>query len=223
MKKRNLLISLLSLALVAVIGVGATLAYFTDKTDTKTNVFKTGNVNIDLIDTSDDDKATVTEDGILYTDVMPGDDLDKHVAVTVDTESSDCYVAIEVKVSSKNASPAFNEMMGLVSEAVAANEADPENPVWMPVENYDADGNLESMVYIYNTAITDDLKGQELVLFENVQIPDSWNNAYANAEFSIDATGYAAQAANLSIEDFAAMITDGTMANGDGFAGFEQV
>ena len=52
MKKRNLLISLLSLALVAVIGVGATLAYFTDKTDTKKNTFTTGKVDIVLHDMS---------------------------------------------------------------------------------------------------------------------------------------------------------------------------
>lgn len=228
MKKKNLLTAAASLALVAVVGVGATLAYFTDKTDTKTNVFKTGNVNIDLIDECEVPEdagwgALTRGDGVTYFDVMPGDLLDKHVSLVVDKGSADCYAAIRVTVTSDTEKPDANEMMGLVTEAVLANEADLENPTWYPVEDYDAEGNLEAMVYIYKEPVTDLSKGNELVLFENVQIPAAWNNAYSNAEFDIAVTGYAAQASNISMEDFAAMITNGTMANGDGFAGFEQV
>lgn len=48
MKKRNLLVAALSLCLVAIIAVGGTLAYFTDQTQTMTNTFTTGKVDIDL-------------------------------------------------------------------------------------------------------------------------------------------------------------------------------
>lgn len=51
MKKRNLLVAALSLCLVAVIAVGGTLAYFTDKTDTVVNTFTTGKVDIALYET----------------------------------------------------------------------------------------------------------------------------------------------------------------------------
>ena len=77
MKKRNLLISILSLALVCIIGIGATLAYFTDETEIKTNVFTTGKVDIGLTDTTngpdEDDTWTAYEgeDGVEYGHVMP--------------------------------------------------------------------------------------------------------------------------------------------------------
>ncbi len=47
MKKKKILTMVAAVALVAVIGVGATLAYFTDK-DSKTNVVTMGKVDIDL-------------------------------------------------------------------------------------------------------------------------------------------------------------------------------
>lgn len=48
MKKRNLLMAAMSLCLVAIIAVGGTLAYFTDKAGTVVNTFTTGKVDIDL-------------------------------------------------------------------------------------------------------------------------------------------------------------------------------
>ena len=48
MKKKNFLTILLSLALVAVIGVGATLAYLTDNTQTVNNKFTFDDIEITL-------------------------------------------------------------------------------------------------------------------------------------------------------------------------------
>ncbi|OUN80312.1 hypothetical protein B5G03_16890, partial [Gemmiger sp. An50] len=45
MKKKNILTAAVSLSLVACLSIGATLAYFTDKSDTMTNVFTTGKVD----------------------------------------------------------------------------------------------------------------------------------------------------------------------------------
>ena len=45
MKNKRFLTGAISLALVAVVSVGATLAYFTDKTETAENVFTTGKEN----------------------------------------------------------------------------------------------------------------------------------------------------------------------------------
>ncbi|WP_294526330.1 SipW-dependent-type signal peptide-containing protein [uncultured Allofournierella sp.] len=230
MTKKNILTAAVSLSLVACLSIGATLAYFTDQTQTAKNVFKTGNVNISLIDRCDRpdgaswgamDRGDNT--GVTYFDVTPGDVLDKHVSLTVDKASGDCYVAVKVEVNNEGENgPALNEMVGLVHQAVVENEADPENPNWMMVEDMDENDNLESLVFIYKNPVGDLEKGKELVLFEDIKIPAAWDNAYANAEFDISVTGYAAQASNLTVEDFASMITDGTMANGDAFAGFEQ-
>lgn len=227
MTKKNVLTAAVSLSLVACLSIGATLAYFTDKTETYENTFKTGNVDISLKDECVPPEgagwnAITNGRDITYFDVTPGDVLDKHVSLTVDKGSSDCYVAIKVDVSSETAVPTLNEMVGLVHQAVVENEADPENPNWMMVEDMDENDNLESLVFIYKNPVGDSEKGKELVLFEDIKIPAAWDNAYANAKFDISVTGYAAQASNLTVEDFASMITDGTMANGDAFAGFEQ-
>ena len=49
MKKRRILAIAMSLVIVAILAIGATLAYFTD-TDKETNTFTVGNVKIDLIE-----------------------------------------------------------------------------------------------------------------------------------------------------------------------------
>lgn len=49
MKKRRILAIAMSLVIVAILAIGATLAYFTD-TDEETNTFTVGNVKIDLIE-----------------------------------------------------------------------------------------------------------------------------------------------------------------------------
>ena len=52
MKRKNALIAAASLLLVAVIAVGGTLAYFTDTTAQRDNVFTTGKVDIGIVDAS---------------------------------------------------------------------------------------------------------------------------------------------------------------------------
>lgn len=115
MKKRNLLISLLSLALVAVIGVGATLAYLTDETQTATNTFEMDGISIALqedasvlegevyqIKKTEDDtymtEGTITgaEKGIDYKDLVPGATVAKKPYVTVTADSADAYVYVYV-------------------------------------------------------------------------------------------------------------------------------
>ena len=56
MNKRKILSLALGMCMVAILAVGGTLAYFVD-TDAATNVFTTGNVAIDLIETFDPDNA----------------------------------------------------------------------------------------------------------------------------------------------------------------------
>ena len=99
MSKKNILTAAVSLSLVACLSIGATLAYFTDKTQTAQNVFTTGKVDIELIDRLPVDydekahtwKAVDSGDntGIEYTDVMPGDYLQKEVGFTTAADSRD--------------------------------------------------------------------------------------------------------------------------------------
>ena len=52
MKKKSILMAAIAVMLVAVLVVGGTLAYFTDKSEVKDNVFTVGNVKIDLIEST---------------------------------------------------------------------------------------------------------------------------------------------------------------------------
>ena len=87
MKKKILaLCVVVSLAAVAIIG--GTLAYFTD-TDAETNVFTTGNVKIDLIETFDPNNAKL----------MPGIDIQKEVYVK-NIGSETAYVRVHIAIPS---------------------------------------------------------------------------------------------------------------------------
>ena len=108
MKKRNVMTMALSLAMVGVIAVGGTLAYLTahDGAVTNTFTFVTGDgdkdvINVDLKEERPDavanEKITVgtAHTGWKYTDVVPGQELNKAPKVTVETKV-DAYVFIRL-------------------------------------------------------------------------------------------------------------------------------
>lgn len=76
MKKKVTAIAL-AVCILAVAVIGATMAYFTD-TDSKTNTFTFGGVDIELTETSKEDEknnihaGTEKEDGFTYEKVLPG-------------------------------------------------------------------------------------------------------------------------------------------------------
>ena len=206
MKKRNLLISILSLALVCIIGVGATLAYFTDKTETKVNTFTTGNVGISLIDKTEPEDGEIAgvpgENGIAYDDVMPGDVLSKIVGVNTDADSADAYVAVRVAVTDVVAPHA--DAVELTTDEIAAQISD------IIASRVDADlwaskdmGNGD-VVYYFKSVVPADTKN--LVLFNNIPIPGSeWNNAYAELSFNVRVQAAAIQADNTDLDLFMGM------------------
>lgn len=109
MQKRKLATLLGAVALVGVIGVGSTLAYLTDKTDTVTNTITVGEVELTLaesavkyeegvgyVDNDGENIWTVT-DGNTYDTIVPGDSLVKDPTVTLVEDSEDSYVFVKVE------------------------------------------------------------------------------------------------------------------------------
>lgn len=111
MKKKNFLTILLSLALVAVIGVGATLAYLTDNTQTVNNKFTFDDIEITLkenatvpagqsylIRENKDNTVAGTEAiegsdvGVVYSDILPGATVEKNPYITVSASNAHAYV-----------------------------------------------------------------------------------------------------------------------------------
>lgn len=86
MKKRTLIILV---ALVAVFGmaVGGTIAWLTDQTESITNTFTVGNINIELEETATEFK------------MVPGVTIAKDPEITVRSGSEACYLFVKVEKS----------------------------------------------------------------------------------------------------------------------------
>lgn len=93
--KKKIFSLCLVVALVATAVVGGTLAYFTDTTETATNTFKIGDVDITL----DEPAWTLNDSHTL----MPGKTFAKDPTITVAKDSQDCWVFMKVEVNKFNA------------------------------------------------------------------------------------------------------------------------
>ena len=90
MNKRKILLLAAVLAMVAVLGIGGTLAYFTDE-GSKTNTFTVGNVDIELTEPKWDEDGSGDAP-----DVYPGEPLAKDPTVT-NSGANPCFVRVSVE------------------------------------------------------------------------------------------------------------------------------
>lgn len=204
MKRKSLITMLATLSLVAVVGVGSTLAYLSDTTTEVTNTFTLGNVDIKLDEddiTKDDE--TRTEEGNEYKDIQPGDVLTKDPTIHIETGSSECYAFIQV-----TGLDALLDLKGknAVGEEVAAFSLDDAAfNGWVPVLGYgdDEEGtkNVYDGVYRYNETLKDEEgKRDTTPLFNSITFNSDLAEYIGDGVPSIDnvvVTGYAVQAKNL--------------------------
>lgn len=125
MNKKSLLMMMITICLIAVVGVGATLAYLTDTSEELVNTFTVGKVEISIDEPSFADDGRV--DGIL-----PGQVIPKDPTVTVSTDSADAYVFMSVTGISADFTVQHNGANGL---------EDGINPAWVKVDGKDNDLN----------------------------------------------------------------------------------
>lgn len=184
MKKKKIAILITSLALIAAVGIGGTLAYFTDK-DTKQNVITLGKVDGSLEEESGD--GTPTDNGYAYDKVKPGDTLDKRPHIELAADSEDAYVRMDVKVT----------ITGLAegTDAVAYAAELKENL------NIDADNWTEGAdgYFYYNTKLSNKENGKNATedIFTTVTIPTTWGNEISEATITIDLQAELIQADNF--------------------------
>ena len=91
MSKRKILLVAAALCMIAILAVGGTLAYFTDTTEVKNNVFTVGNVEIKLEEPKWDEQGE--EDA---PEVYPGEALAKDPTVT-NIGANPCFVRVSVE------------------------------------------------------------------------------------------------------------------------------
>lgn len=79
------LIAVLALTLLIGCSLGGTIAWLMDKTETVTNTFTVGDINIDLTETTTEYK------------IVPGVDIEKDPKVTVKADSEACWLFVKVE------------------------------------------------------------------------------------------------------------------------------
>lgn len=169
MKNKKVLSMVAALSLVAIVGVGGTLAYFTD-TDDVSNVVTMGEVSGTLTE-----EGGTNDTGMTFENITPGATLQKDPLVTLDQDSQPAYVRVRVSYS----------------EGFPANLADVQLNVDETRWSY-ADGYY---YYLPNEGVMQ--PGGTEYLFTEVQIPQEWNNDVVGQEFTMDLRAEFIQAENL--------------------------
>ncbi len=195
MKKKSIITMVAALALVGAIGVGSTLAYFTDSEDVS-NLVTMGHVDITLYETDDDettaDVLEITKDGLKFEDVMPGDTLDKDPSVKVNAGSADAYVRVKMNLVKADDSTITDDDLYALRKAI--KEDVETSGLWYY--------NPEGEYFYYKEKMT--TNSAPAVLFDTVTIPASWGNNTANQSFTIEIKAEAIQA-----DHFEPVVEDG--------------
>lgn len=189
MKKSNLKRIALVVSLAAVIGVGGSLAYFTD-TDTKTNVMTLGKVEGELTETTTTDNTTTTDTGITYNDpVRPGDVLSKQPKVVLASDSEDAYARVSIVITGMNSD----------GTDLSAKQAEELKAIELDINNAEGWYKGSDAYYYYNNKLTADTEATRTTtnVFNHVYIPKTWGNEMSNITVSIKVVGQLIQADNF--------------------------
>lgn len=183
MKRKALITTSVAVALVAAVGIGSTLAYFTDRDD-QTNVLTFGHVDITLEEPDFEEDSDGTFE---ITNLTPGGTYTKDPTIIVAEDSEDAF--LRAKIEYQNISP---EKAGELEELIAFDydiENDEKVPLWIKGD----DG------YYYYQGVAE--AGDEVLFFDEVTIPYFWKNEVAGKSFKIKVTAEAIQADNTAMAD----------------------
>ena len=86
---KKLVIPVVALSLALLCAIGGTLAFLVAQSNVVTNTFTYGTITLELSENNKADK-----DGLEFTNVVPGDELDKDPVITVVEGSETCYVYV---------------------------------------------------------------------------------------------------------------------------------
>lgn len=175
MKNKKLITLVATVSLIALIGVGATLAYFTDKDETL-NTITMGHVDIEL------DEPIFGQENENHTihNVVPNQSITKDPTITVKGDSESCYLRAKVEIGETLNDTQKEELL----KGINIQE---ENWV-LGTDGY----------YYYQKKVEKTGSDQTVVLFDKVVIPENWGNEIADKEFVINITAEAIQADNFT-------------------------
>lgn len=198
MKKKILAISL-TVSLIAIAALGATLAYFTD-TKTVTNTFTMGNVEIELkeIVGYDGETPIIGNDKHTYPSIAPGDVLTKAPYVT-NTGTNSAWIFLKLTLSNADA---FGELLPSAEGAVTDGVIDFTDTYWSVLDNAVV-GTDRVFWIVYKTELAPN--GVTEKPFTKITVPTTWTNEdaakFGTDGFRLKVEAYAIQSANLSQVD----------------------
>ena len=194
MKKKNVLMMALSLALVAVIAVGGTLAYLTDNTGTMTNTFTFGKLQVEQKETADG-VAVSDGSGHDYENLLPGATVQKDVKIKLVDNKTKAYVYVAVKNDNSTAVQ-YGNGEGDGFKAGVTNDWKPVTATEPAIADYD--------LYVY-TGGQADAKAVETfdftTLFANAKVKEYSNNETMTTT-TIKIASYAIQADQMGDTNF---------------------
>ncbi len=205
MKKKVLALSLALGALALILSAG-TLAYFTDKTDTITNTFTVGRVDIDLTEPEQDNWG-VDENGKAKTVMMPGGEYAKTPTITVKENSQDAYVFATLKLS--DTQDFVNAVLASYTGAIANDPAAAVAELSKYIGEFDAnawtikkfDINTGTFTIMHNGVMK---AGDSVKIFKSIKMPATLKSeAFPEGSFSngtIEVTAYAIQAEGIEAD-----------------------
>lgn len=184
MTKRKLAGIIASLCMAALIGVGGTLAYFTDNA-TAENIVTMGHVDLTLTENKvyrdeltggwvqGQGEEDITEEGLKFDGVVPGETVPKNPTVTLVNGSVDAYVRVRLEVKAEEGASITDADLQVLMENLKKQITEDPNWYYSSQDGY----------YYFKNAMKDKEKA---VLFETVTIPgEQWGNNTAGQSFSI--------------------------------------
>ena len=172
--KKKLMAIALAVCVVAVLAAGASLAYFTDKTEAANNTFTMGNVKITLDETDLTKKGdSRTAEGNTYENLYPGMDMVKDPIVH-NVGKNDAWVRVIVRVAN---GAAFMDKFAIAPYASSPLEGLTHGlGVGWQITASTKDTATNDMVYtiVYNTVLK---PGESTpAVFEKLYIPATFGN-----------------------------------------------
>ena len=170
--KKKVSVIVTAAALVALIVVGSTLAFFTSQGNVD-NVVTMGNVKISLTEPNYKDSGIV----------VPGQTIVKDPTVT-NTGSNTAYIRCKIDMTGLSKDEQGQLLDGNIVFGSAEDGTGRDK--WFPAD----DG-----YYYYQEKLA---SSESAVFFNRVKIPEYWDNDLANREFHINVTAEAIQADNFT-------------------------
>ncbi len=199
MKNKKIITAAAVTALIGVIGVGATLAYFTDN-DIAENVLTLGHVDIDLDEPNYDGDDE-------YENIVPGDVIEKDPTVTLDPASEDAYLRMRMEIDIKKL---VFDVSG--NNVISETDLDPQleadaikdimdgaagtTGLMAQIEANNWYYNATDGYYYFNEKLTRD--NNQAVFFTQVELPVTWDNQMAETIIRLDVYAEAIQADNYT-------------------------